>query len=160
MTLLKASLWAVLLDQSTKYLVMRYCRLNESVTVLRDYLYLTYIQNPGAAFGFMANTQALFRVPFFIAITLLAGLVVYAYQRFIPPEKIWPRFALGLIWGGAVGNFIDRVLHRRVVDFIDVRYHQYQWYIFNVADSCITVGLIILVLGYWSDRPDQSPERP
>jgi len=159
MTLLKVSLWAVLLDQATKYLVMRYCHLNESVVILRNYLYLTYIQNPGAAFGFMANTRAFFRVPFFIAITLVAGLIVYSYQRFIPYEKKWPRFALGLIWGGAVGNFLDRVFHRWVVDFIDARYHQYQWYIFNVADSCITVGLIILVLGYWSGKPERSPDR-
>jgi signal peptidase II len=100
----------------------------------------------------MANTRSVFRIPFFIAITIAAGLIVYAYQRFIPYEKKWTRFALGLIWGGAMGNFIDRVFYRKVVDFIDARYHQYQWYVFNVADSCITVGLVILFLSYWFEK--------
>jgi signal peptidase II len=153
MTLLRVSILAALADQASKYLIVRYCRMNESVPLIRDYLYLTYIQNPGAAFGFMANTQAVFRIPFFILITFGAGLIVYSYQRFIPAEKIWTRFALGLIWGGAMGNFIDRVFYRKVVDFIDVRYHQYQWYVFNVADSCITVGLILLVMGYLLEKP-------
>ncbi len=158
MILLRVSLLAMALDQVSKYLVVHYCRINESVMVLKDFLYLTYIQNPGAAFGFMANTQAIFRIPFFIAITLGAGLIVYAYQRFIPPEKKWTRFALGLIWGGAMGNFIDRVFYRKVVDFIDARYHQHQWYVFNVADSCITVGLVILFLGYWLEKPEPAKE--
>ena len=156
MSLLRVSILAALADQTSKYLIVRYCRMNESVPLIRDYLYLTYIQNPGAAFGFMANTQAVFRVPFFILITFGAGLIVYSYQRFVPLEKVWTRFALGLIWGGAMGNFIDRVFYRKVVDFIDVRYHQYQWYVFNVADSCITVGLILLVLGYLLEMPRSS----
>lgn len=140
---------------------MHYCRMGISITVIRDYLYLTYIQNPGAAFGFMANTPAYVRIPFFVAITLGAGLIVYAYQRFVPSEKRLQRFALGLIWGGAMGNFIDRVFYRKVVDFIDVRFHQHQWfpYIFNLADSCITVGLTLMLLGYFFGKPKQSWER-
>ena len=151
------SILAVLFDQLSKYLIVRTCRLGESLTVLREYFYITYIQNPGAAFGFMADTPAYVRIPFFIVITLGAGLIVYAYQRFIPREKKLHRFALGLIWGGAMGNFIDRLFYRKVVDFIDVRYHQHQWYVFNIADSCITVGLTLLILGYLSEK--KSPWR-
>ena len=161
MIIRRVSVLAVLSDQISKYLVMHYCRMGDSITIIRDYLYLTYIQNPGAAFGFMANTPAYIRIPFFIAITFGAGLIVYAYQRFIPSEKVLQRFALGLIWGGAMGNFIDRVFYRKVVDFIDVRFHQHQWfpYIFNLADSCITVGLTLLLLGYFFKKPKQSWER-
>lgn len=156
MTLRTVSLWAVVLDQVTKYLVVHYCKLEQSVTLIRGFLYITYIQNPGAAFGFLSGTRALIRVPFFIFITLGAGIVVYSYQRFLSPEKKWARFALGLIWGGAMGNFIDRIFYRQVIDFIDARYHLYQWYVFNVADSCITVGLTILVLSYWFENKDSS----
>lgn len=152
MSLRAVSIIAALLDQATKYLIVRYCHLGVSVTVLRDLLYLTYTQNPGAAFGFMANTPAYVRIPFFILITVGAGLIVYSYQRFIPPEKKLQRFALGLIWGGAMGNFIDRVFYRQVVDFVDFRYYwhhqQQQWYVFNFADSCITVGLTLLIWSY------------
>jgi signal peptidase II len=158
------SLLAVLLDQASKFLIVRYCRLGESIPVIHNILYLTYIRNPGAAFGFMADFSALVRIPFFILITIGAGLIVYSYQRFIPGEKKWMRFSLGLIWGGAMGNFIDRIFYRQVVDFIDVqrikfgsislglyRFDHFP-YIFNVADSCITVGLTILVLSHWFEN--------
>ena len=160
MNLLRVSLLATILDQVSKFLVVKYCRFNDSVALIHNYLYITYIQNPGAAFGFMANTNAVFRIPFFVAITFGAGLIVYSYQRFIPYEKKWTRFALGLIWGGAMGNFIDRIFYRKVVDFIDAGHIPFPFgyrfsYIFNVADSCITVGLTILVLSYWLEKQDK-----
>lgn len=159
MSIRVVSVLAVLLDQLSKYWVVRSFKLGQSVTVLKDYFYFTYTQNPGAAFGFMADTPAYLRIPFFIFITLGAGLIVYAYQRFIPPDRKMHRFALGLIWGGAMGNFIDRVFYRKVVDFIDVAYHQHHWYIFNIADSCITVGLTLLILGYLWGKSGHPSER-
>lgn len=87
MSIRVVSILAVLFDQLSKYLIVRTCRLGESLTVLREYFYITYIQNPGAAFGFMADTPAYVRIPFFIVITLGAGLIVYAYQRFIPGKR-------------------------------------------------------------------------
>ena len=160
MRLRDISLLVVLADQISKYLVMRFCLMNIPVSLIKDYLYLTYIQNPGAAFGFMANTSTSVRVPFFVAITIGAGLIVYAYQRFVPLEKKWSRTALGLIWGGAMGNFVDRIFYRKVVDFIDVRFNGHQWfpYIFNVADSCITVGIVILILCNWLERSPETSE--
>ena len=153
------SFWAVVVDQASKYLISHYCHQNQSIVVLPNFLSITYIDNPGAAFGFMANVSQWIRIPFFILITVGAGLVVYSYQRMVPKEKIWQRFSLGLIWGGAVGNFIDRVFYRQVVDFIDVekiafgRYHFP--YIFNMADSCITVGLTLLVLIHYFDTSEK-----
>lgn len=163
MSLRMVSLLAVVLDQMTKYRIAHSFRLGESTAVLKGYAYLTYVQNPGAAFGFMADMPAYVRIPFFILITFGAGVIVYAYQRFIPPERKLHRFALGLIWGGAMGNFIDRVVYRKVVDFIDIRYYwhhqQQQWYVFNVADSCITVGLTLLILGYFFSGGGHPQER-
>jgi signal peptidase II len=163
MSLWRVSLLAAILDQASKYLVVKYFRYNDSITLIHNFLNITYIQNSGAAFGFMANTKALFRIPFFVAITFGAGLIVYSYQRFIPFEKKWTRFALGLIWGGAMGNFIDRIFYRKVVDFIDAGQIPFPFgyhfsYIFNLADSCITVGLTILVLGYWLEKPSHKKE--
>jgi signal peptidase II len=152
MSIRSISLWVVALDQTAKYLVMGYCRMGESIAVIPNFLYLTYILNPGFAFGFMANMNVWVRVPFFILITLAAGLMVYSLQRFLPPERVGSRVGLGLIWGGALGNFIDRILHRKVVDFIDPRYYDHTWYIFNIADSCITVGLAVLILSHWFEN--------
>jgi signal peptidase II len=152
MKLRNVSLGAVLADQASKAWVVHSLRPGDSVTLLRSFLYITYVQNPGAAFGFMSGARAAVRIPFFLSITLAAGIVVYAYQRFIPPEEALLRFALGLIWGGAAGNFIDRVFYRKVVDFLDVRYHQHQWYVFNVADSCITIGLLLMGWAWWKRR--------
>jgi signal peptidase II len=150
------SIVVVLLDQLSKYLVVHFCQKGQSIVVLRDILSFTYIDNPGAAFGFMANMEAWIRIPFFVLITIGAGLIVYAYQRMIPREKVWQRFSLGLIWGGAMGNFVDRVFYRQVVDFIDVEkisFWNYHFpFIFNVADSCITVGLTLLICIYLFDK--------
>lgn len=154
------SIVIVLLDQLSKFLVVHFCHKGQSVVVLKNILSLTYIDNPGAAFGFMANTQAWIRIPFFVLITIGAGLIVYSYQRLIPREKIWQRFSLGLIWGGAMGNFVDRVVYRQVVDFIDVEkiafWHYHFPFIFNVADSCITVGLTLLISIYLFDKNAQA----
>jgi signal peptidase II len=151
----KISFWILILDQVSKYLVSRFCVPDQSVPVIPRVLYLTYIHNPGAAFGFFAHLGVWIRIPFFILITVGAGLVVYAYQRFIPRENKGIRFALGLIWGGALGNFVDRIFRREVIDFIDVERirlfsHNFPW-IFNVADSCITVGLVLIFALYFLD---------
>ncbi len=150
MMLIGISMLVVALDQLTKFLVLNTLSLNESIPVLPNLLYLTYTQNPGTAFGFMSNMEALVRIPFFIASTAAATLIVYMYQRMASPDRLLTRVALGLVWGGALGNLVDRLLYGKVIDFIEMRYHEVQWfpYIFNVADSCITVGLFYLLVEF------------
>lgn len=160
MMLMGISMLVVALDQLTKFLVLNTMSLNESVPVFPDLLYLTYIQNPGTAFGFMSNMESLVRIPFFIAATVGATFIVYMYQRLIPPERRFARIALGLVWGGALGNLVDRLLYGKVIDFIEMRYHEYQWfpYVFNVADSCITIGILYLLIEFiTSDRQKSLP---
>jgi signal peptidase II len=146
MPLAGISMLVVALDQATKFLVLNRMYLNESIPLLPDFIYFTYIQNPGTAFGFLSNLEPLIRIPFFIAATLAATFIVYMYQKLLAHERILTRIALGLVWGGALGNLVDRLLYGKVVDFIEMRYYEYQWfpYIFNVADACITVGLTYL----------------
>jgi|HubBroStandDraft_1064217.scaffolds.fasta_scaffold251108_2 signal peptidase II len=150
MTLAGISLMVLALDQVTKFLVLKNMILNESSPLLPNFIYFTYIQNPGTAFGFMSNLEPFVRIPFFIAATLAATFIVYMYQRLLSHDRIWTRIALGLVWGGALGNLVDRLLYGKVVDFIEVRFYDYQWfpYIFNVADSCITVGLTYLLFEF------------
>ena len=149
MILRRAAGIAFLLDQLSKSLVLHFMRQGQSIPLFRDYIELTYVQNPGAAFGFLASASAFWRVPFFILVTIFASVLVYAYQRFLPPERSGVRLALGLIWGGALGNFTDRLWNGRVIDFIDVGVGQYRWPVFNLADSCITIGLGLLILDHF-----------
>ena len=148
MILTGVSLLVLAIDQTTKFLILKSIPLGGSVTVVPGHLYFTYIQNPGTAFGFMSDMNALIRAPFFIAITVVAALFVYSYQRSAPEGKFMLPVALGSIWGGALGNLVDRLLYGKVVDFIDVRYGDFRWYIFNAADSFITIGLIYLFLEF------------
>jgi signal peptidase II len=147
MTLTGISMLVVALDQFTKFLVLKSMVLNQSIPLFPDVLCFTYIQNTGSAFGFMANLGPAVRIPFFIAATLLASFIVFTYQKMLPQERIWARIALGLVWGGALGNLVDRLLYGKVVDFIDAK-DLYFPFIFNVADTCITVGLLYLLFEF------------
>jgi signal peptidase II len=153
MILIGVSLLVLALDQFTKFLVVKSLVLNQSVPLCSDILCLTYTQNTGTAFGLLANLDLAIRIPFFIAITLVAGFIVYTYQRLIPADRNLARVALGLIWGGAMGNFVDRIFNGRVIDFIDVGFHQCRFYVFNVADSCITIGLVFLLCEFFFLKP-------
>ena len=129
----------VLIDQATKYVVQQHMQLGTSIPVVKEIFHLTYILNPGAAFGIME-----YKTPFFlfVACVLLAG-IFYLIPK-MPPECLLLRTGAGLMAGGAIGNVIDRVHTGYVVDFFDFRI----WPIFNVADIAIVtgVGLIIYTL--------------
>lgn len=125
----------LVLDQVSKLIVQMTMQENQSIPVLPGIFHLTYVRNPGAAFGFFPD-----RTPFFIAVTFLILFLVFLFYRRLPPEKKWQRLALGLMVGGACGNLIDRLRVGEVIDFLDFRI----WPVFNVADMAITAGVILL----------------
>ncbi len=138
--------FAVVLDQVTKTWVSGSFGLFESRPVVEGWFHLTYLRNPGAAFGLFAGFGEAFRRPFFLAVTLLAviGIVVALWR--LPPRKPWSVAALALVFGGALGNQADRLLRGEVVDFLDVFWRSHHWPAFNVADSAISLGVMILVV--------------
>jgi len=145
----------VLLDQATKLLVLAKIPLYHSIPVIEGFFNLTHIRNPGGAFGFMASGSQGVRNLLFIGVSIVAmGLIVYFY-RSTPKTYPYLASALAMIFGGAVGNLIDRLRFGEVVDFLDVYVGAYHWPAFNVADSAITVGITIfiahLVLGKMPD---------
>ncbi len=135
----------LILDQFTKALVQESFRLYESRPVIEGLFHLTYVRNPGAAFGIFSQHGEAFRRPFFIGVTVLALVVIGVAVRRLPRERPWTLTALGLVFGGAVGNLIDRIRWGEVVDFLDVFWKSHHWPAFNVADSAITVGMTILI---------------
>ena len=138
-----------LLDQITKLLVRKNFELYESVSVIDGLFNLTYITNPGAAFGLFAGIDSVWVNRIFILITFAAlPLVVYLYREVESQER---RLAVSLILvgGGALGNLIDRLTVGPVTDFLDFHIGGYHWPAFNVADSCITIGVIIMVSAWF-----------
>jgi signal peptidase II len=133
----------VLADQITKALIWKYLPYHQSVTVIAGFFDLTHIHNPGGAFGIMANMgESVRTVVFLLASSLAVGLIFYFYKK-TPPSFIFLAIGFALIFGGAIGNLVDRVRLGVVVDFLDIYIGKYHWPAFNVADSAITVGMVI-----------------
>ncbi len=138
----------VILDQLSKAVVIENFRLYEVKAVVPGFFNLVYVKNPGAAFSFLADVDSPWRHYFFIAVSVvaLAGLTYYYFRWREEIGEKKTALALGLLAGGAVGNLIDRVRLGAVTDFLDVYYGSWHWPAFNVADSAICVGAVLLVI--------------
>ncbi len=154
--LLLASVTGVVIffDQLTKLHIMQTMRLHESIPIVPNLFSLTYIRNPGAAFGLLAGSSNAFRMVFF-GLTSIFALVLLCTILFRMPERDWVgRLSVAGILGGAIGNLIDRLRYGEVIDFLDVYVENYHWPAFNVADSAITVGVIFLIIHFAFEKKD------
>ena len=146
----------VALDQVAKWCVGQFMELHQSVPVIPGVFNLTYVRNPGAAFGLLADLPWAVRAPLFTAVSVGALVLLLFLLRGLRPEQWGVRVALACVLGGAVGNLIDRVWHGDVVDFLDVHWRGFHWPAFNVADSCITLGVAVLLISSLKSRqPDE-----
>lgn len=152
-----------ILDQSTKYYVQKALRLHESVVVIKDFFSLTYVRNPGAAFGFFATQTAQFRSVFFLSVSAVALTLLIFFFLQAPKDDILALIAISLLFGGAIGNLLDRLRMGEVVDFLDFYIGQFHWPAFNVADSAITVGISLLMFSLFLQKkeiPERASEVP
>jgi signal peptidase II len=131
----------VVVDQITKLLVRYHFEYGKSLKIIGNYLRLTYIENPGMAFGIQIGAGQ----KFFTVFATVLSVIIFIYIVRTRHESFLTRFSLSFILGGAIGNLIDRFLYGRVVDFIDVGIGDKRWPIFNGADTAVTIGMIILV---------------
>jgi signal peptidase II len=147
----------VALDQVTKAIVLDRLPLGVPVTVVDDLVALTLVMNPGLAFGLLGSIPRGWR--WVVAALSLVALAVLARValRVLPAGGWVGRVAIGLIFGGAVGNLIDRARFGAVVDFVDVHWRGWHWPAFNVADSAITVGVALLALRLLTERTSHEP---
>jgi signal peptidase II len=135
----------VVLDQLSKAAVSLTLKMYEVRPLIPGVLNLTRVHNTGAAFGLLAGQPSILRTILFLGVSLLAmGMVLWMVFR-LPPDQQLEHVALSMIFGGALGNVIDRVRLGEVIDFIDVYYGSYHWPAFNVADSGITIGVMLVV---------------
>jgi signal peptidase II len=136
----------VALDQVTKAIVRQTLPLGESRSVIPDFLDLTHVHNTGAAFGLLNAVEFPYKPVVMIAIAALALVAIAAYATQLGFHEKMARFGLALILAGAFGNLIDRAVFGFVVDFVDVYWGTTHFWAFNVADSAITVGAILVLL--------------
>lgn len=137
----------VAIDQLTKMYVHSNFALGESVVVIPDFFNFTYVRNPGAAFGFLRDAPDTFRNLFFLSTPPLAMVIILAILRGVANTDRIQIIALCAIFGGALGNYIDRLRFRYVIDFLDVHYkNQWNYPAFNIADSAIVCGVITLII--------------
>lgn len=148
----------ILLDQISKLYIDHAFALHESIPVIPDLFSITYVRNPGAAFGMFANRSALFRNILFsgVAVVALGFLSMMIYQT--PKEDRWQMVSLSLLLGGAIGNIADRIRMGEVIDFLDFYIGVYHWPAFNVADSAISIGVTLLLLAMLRDMKAQKTD--
>jgi signal peptidase II len=135
----------VILDQLTKWIIVKNLPLGQRIYVMPS-LNISHIKNRGAAFGVFHDMPSPFRAGFFGLVTLVCFYLLLYWLSTTPREDRWQRFSLAMILGGAIGNVIDRVLYGEVTDFIDFYYGNWHFPTFNVADSAITVGVILIFI--------------
>ncbi|MDD4732663.1 MAG: signal peptidase II [Desulfovibrio sp.] len=157
---LKTFAWALVIlvpDLITKALVQRTFTLWESREIIPGFFNLTLVHNMGAAFGFLNSSEIDWQTPFFVVATLFAmGFILWLVKEEQGQSSLG-LMGLGLILGGALGNLVDRLSHRYVIDFLDFHIAGWHWPAFNVADCGITIGAALVILTYWtrqSDAPD------
>lgn len=136
-----------IVDQVSKLLVLENLPIGEAITILPGYFELLHVRNTGAAFGILQGLPDPFRTIFFLIITIAACVAIVMIFRASDDDSAFLKVVLCLILAGALGNLTDRLVHKEVVDFINVHIRQYHWPTFNIADTYISIGMVGL-LGY------------
>jgi signal peptidase II len=145
-------------DQFTKYWVAVNLREGDEIDVIRGFFKLSYTENPGIAFGMLNNGNVKWLL---VAVSVTAIMVVAYYMRRTPISNTMLLWSLSLLAAGICGNLIDRFRLGRVIDFLLLYYKSYQWPVFNVADTAITIGAALMAIELFlspqAERPGESP---
>lgn len=137
----------IVLDQITKWIVVKNMELYEQITIVKDFFYITSHRNKGAAWGILEGKM----IFFYIITTIVIIGVIFYMQKYAKESKLLA-ISLSFILGGAIGNFIDRIFRGEVVDFLDFIIFNYDYPIFNVADSSLVVGVILVLIATFIDE--------
>lgn len=140
-------IFVIIIDQWTKWLIVNKMDIQESIPIIDNFFYITSHRNAGAAWGILQGQMGLF---YFITIVVVIGLV-YLLHKYGHESKLMA-ISLSLFLAGAVGNFIDRLLQQSVVDFLDFYIFTYNYPIFNIADSALVIGAIMMVIAMFLEE--------
>ncbi len=136
-----------LIDISSKYIISKIVTLGNSIDIIKDFLRISYVKNTGAAFSILDGNTLLVTI---IGIVIIIMIIWYLYKNKV--NKMIDKIGYSLILGGSIGNLFDRVCYGYVRDFIDIQIGEYNYPIFNLADSFIVIGVILLFISAWRDK--------
>lgn len=151
------SAFVIVVDQITKRVVDSAMQLHQTIELI-PYFQLTYMRNQGAAFSFLSGAGGWQRW-FFIGLAIVASVFIFIWLRKLDTSRRREAVAWALVLGGALGNLIDRILYGYVIDFLDVYVGDWHWPAFNVADSAITLGVVLLLLDSFKTQPVEGTAR-
>ncbi|MBC7741644.1 MAG: signal peptidase II [Bdellovibrionaceae bacterium] len=151
--LITLSCLLIAIDQLTKIYIHTQFQLHESHAVIENFFNITYVRNFGAAFGFLSQAPPAFREIFFLMMPPLACLIILYILRGIDERDTKQVLSLSSIFAGALGNYLDRLQFRYVIDFLDFHiYGNYSWPAFNVADMAIVIGVAFLMISMLKEK--------
>lgn len=134
----------LIVDICSKMIVTKYIGFGESIKVIDKFIYLTHVRNTGVAWSMFDNNKYFVLI---VSVIIIVGFMEYIYRN--KPKNKSEKIAYGFILGGALGNFINRLVNGYVTDFIDIKLFNYDYPIFNLADTFIVVGVIIFIIYTW-----------
>ena len=146
------SMLVIILDQYTKHLIIQSFALYESLDIIQNYVTIVHARNKGIAFGIFAAQGSGTQTILLIITSCLAIAFIFYLVSSLKGKQLYATITLSFILGGAIGNLIDRIRWGEVVDFIDLHWHRYHWPAFNVADSAISLGLVLLIIGMFTKK--------
>lgn len=141
------AIFIIILDQVTKWMIVTKMYLGESIPIIEDFLYITSHRNRGAAWGILQG-----QMWFFYVITAIVIIAIIYYMQKEAKGKWLLGVSLAFMLGGAIGNFIDRLLRKEVVDFIHTYILNYNFPVFNIADSALVIGVVLLMIQMLRDE--------
>ena len=148
----------LLADQATKLLIVNKLTIYQTISVIDGFFNITYVLNPGGAFGFLAGQNEMIRGIVFLFISSVALVVIFYFYMTTPKSFLMLSIGFALIFGGALGNLLDRIRMGKVVDFLDFYIGSVHWPAFNVADSAICVGVTIFCYHVLFKKMPEFPE--
>ena len=135
-----AAFLVILIDQISKFAIRNSMHLSQSIPVVKNIFYITYLQNLGAGFGILQQQRLLL-----ILVSAAVVCIILFYSKKIGKKDRLLQVISGIVLGGTIGNLIDRIIYGYVIDFLDFMI----WPVFNIADSAVTIGIILLIVYYW-----------
>ncbi len=137
----------LIIDLGSKMIIAKYIGASDSVKVIDNFMSLTHVRNTGAAWSMFSDSKYLVLI---ISAVIISGLILYIIKN--KPSNKLEKIAYGFILGGALGNFLNRLVNGYVTDFIDLRIFGYDYPIFNLADTFIVIGVILFITYTWRDN--------
>ncbi|QPJ63829.1 MAG: signal peptidase II [Candidatus Nitronauta litoralis] len=147
----------IILDQFSKRWVQGYIPENHSLPIIEGFFSFTHIRNPGVAFGIFASNTSNAKIPLFIIFSIIAILAILVFYFQTPRDHKVTLTGLILLFSGAIGNLIDRIMYHEVVDFLDFYIEGMHFPAFNIADSCITIGVGLMFIDLF--KKDQAAKK-